>query len=466
MNLENQDVVVLGAGRSGFAAARLAASRGASVVVLDTASGDQAAAIEKRAADQLPANCTLVTGDAAENYDVDHALLVTSPGIRLDKGWGMKVASRASLVMGEIELAWRFLPPHVKVVGITGTNGKTTTTSMVGAMARANGLVAVEAGNIGLPLAEVVLDHPDVQLVALELSSFQLETIIDFRPDVVVWVNFAPDHLDRYMSLEDYRLAKERIFENLGDGDPVVAPVSEADDLPLRDLALTSFTVTPGHATDADITVDAEGTLAIRGRKAANVNDWNVRGRHNYANAAAALGACLALGLDEAHCFEAMMSFTGHPHRFEVVATIDGITYVNDSKSTNIHSLDAALHAEASKVVLIAGGKQKGLDFSVLKPLVHNRARGVVAIGEIRDELARIWQDDVPVVTAQSLDEAVAEASQMAGDQGLVLFSPGTSSFDMFSNYEERGEAFRRVVLNRAAAIGSSNGGNAAVSIN
>ncbi len=445
MNIQDHNVLVLGAGRSGFAAARLAVLKGAGVTILDTVDGDRATQIAQRVNEQLP-SVKLITGDAAKVFDGKADLAVVSPGIPLESGWGQQVTAKALQVIGEIEFGFRFIPEHVKVVGITGTNGKTTTTAMVASMARENGISAIEAGNFGLPLCDVVIDHPDVQLISLELSSFQLETIVTFRPDIAVWLNFAADHLDRYASMEEYRLAKERIFENLSSDDPVVAPYSEINELPLHDLRTISYSISPGMAGEADIAVSTDGVLTIRGREADRVDQWSVRGRHNYANAAAALGACLQLDLDEKHCLAALRHFNGQPHRFEVVDIVRGVTFINDSKSTNLHSLEAALHAEAEKVVLIAGGKDKGLNFSSLAPLVRNRTSAVVVFGENRQKLATWWAGGVPVEVVCELRDAVEKAAELAAPDGVVLFSPGTSSFDMFDNYEHRGECFREAV--------------------
>lgn len=455
MNIKDQTVHILGGGRSGFAAARLAVSKGADVTILDTVDGERATQIAERVSAELP-TVKVFTGEAAENFDQAADLLVVSPGIPLESGWGQKITSKASQVIGEIEFGYRFIPKHVKIVGITGTNGKTTTTAMIASMARENGISAIEAGNFGLPLCDVVLDYPEVQLVALELSSFQLETIVTFRPDIAVWLNFAADHLDRYASMEEYRLAKERIFENLSGDDPVVAPYSEINELPLLDLRTISFSVSPGMAKEADIAVSTDGVLTIRGREADSVDHWSVRGRHNYANAAAALGACLQLDLDEKLCLAALRHFKGQPHRFEVVDTVRGVTFINDSKSTNLHSLAAALHAEVDKVVLIAGGKDKGLNFSSLAPLIQNRTSAVVVFGENRQKLATWWADRVKLTVASDLREAVEKAAELAAPNGIVLFSPGTSSYDLFDNYEHRGECFREEVARLGGRINAS----------
>ena len=453
MDIQNKTVAILGAGRSGIAAARLALREGAQVTVLDTAAGEKAEALREKLLGEFGKSCQLIVGDAARAFDEFQDVLVASPGIPLELGWGQQVSANAGLVLGEIEFGFRHLPDHVKIVAITGTNGKTTTTAMVAAMARANGLQSIEAGNFGLPLCEVATNHEDVQLIALELSSFQLETIIDFRPDVAVWLNFAADHLDRYASLEEYRLAKERIFENLSGDDPIIAPFSEIRDLPLLDLRPISFSVSPGMIGEADLAVSEDGVLTIRGREVDRVEQWSVRGRHNYANAAAALGACLELGLDEKHCLHALRDFMSQPHRFEVVGTLDGVTFINDSKSTNLHSLDAALHAETERVVLIAGGKDKGLNFSSLAPLVHNKTKAVVAFGEIRDKLAAWWTSSTQIEVADDLEEAVTKAAELAAPEGVVLLSPGTSSFDQFRSYEHRGECFRNIVAKLDAGV-------------
>jgi len=224
----------------------------------------------------------------------------------------------------------------------------------------------------------------------------------------------------------------------------------------LLDLHTISFSVSPGMAGEADIAVSTEGVLTIRGREADIVDHWSVRGRHNYANAAAALGACLQLDLDEKLCLAALRHFKGQPHRFEVVDTVSGVTFINDSKSTNLHSLDAALHAEVDKVVLIAGGKDKGLNFSSLAPLVQNRTSAVVVFGENRQKLATWWADRIRLEVVSDVNEAVEKAAELAAPNGVVLFSPGTSSFDLFDNYEHRGECFREEVAKLSERVTAS----------
>jgi len=431
MNLASRHVVVLGAARSGRAAAALALREGARVTVLDTS---PAARLEGLGGVEL------LVGEAARADTRTYDLLVTSPGVDLAAGWGRDVAARCPQAIGETELAARFF--RGRMVGITGTNGKTTTTEMVAGLLAASGLRCLASGNYGLPLSEVVLDHPDTDAVALELSSFQLETVDELRLDVAVWLNFAPDHLDRYPSVAAYRAAKERIFRNLGPAQTAVVPAQE------HALAVRSGARVRTFSVDdpaADFHLD--GRKVVRdGQAVLDLDAVAVRGRHNHANLMAAWAAVEPLGAGDDAARRFFATYRPPHHRFEWVRSLDGVDYVNDSKSTNLHSLETALVAEDRPVVLIAGGKEKGLDFRPLAPLVAARCRAVVAIGEIAPALVAVWGGPVAVTPAPTLEDAVACARALARPGDMVLLSPGTSSFDWFRNYEHRGERFAAIV--------------------
>ena len=443
MELAGKQIAVLGAGGSGYAAAALALSRGASVRVFDSGSPEKlAAAVAKFAALGAPLTC----GEAALEPPHSFDIVVVSPGI--DTAWPIARAFAAASgeLIGEIEFAWRF--NDAPVIGITGTNGKTTTTALIAAMLQAAGLRTIAAGNIGLPFSDVVLSGERYDWVVLELSSFQLETITSLSPRIAVWMNFAPDHMDRYATVEDYFAAKFHLFDYLGE-DALVIRKEECE------LAVDARTTTfSAFSTSSDLGYHAgEITHTASGRRFPFA-DGELQGKHNAENVMAALAVADELGLEWESLVPAIQQFQAPPHRCEKVARLDGALYLNDSKSTNLHSLESALAGQDEPVILIAGGKNKGLDFSELRDLAGRMVRECVCIGEIAGHITEAWAGAVPCHRAADVDEAVATARRLARPGDIVLFSPGTSSFDMFSGYEARGEAFRRAVRDRASANG------------
>lgn len=440
MSLTNQHIAILGGGRSGLAAAELAMREGAGVELFDTVKGAAADALRADCAARLP-GMRVVTGDDAlvppvRRFD----LLITSPGISLVDGWGAAMAATAVKSIGEIEFAWKYF--HGRTIGITGTNGKTTTTEMIRDLLLAAGIKAVAAGNHGMPLAEVVTRHPETTVVALELSSFQLETIENFRPDVAVWLNFAPDHLDRYPSLAEYHAAKLRLFLNLDSTGIAIVPAEESAEIDCHGARRETFST-----GDSTATWHLAGGRVCRGEDPLmSLGDVAVRGRHNHANLLAAWAAAHAIGVGDDVARDVFAAFIPPRNRYEWVACIDGVDFINDSKSTNLHSLETALNAEERGIILIAGGKDKGLDFNAVADTVARRCRAVIAIGEIRPHLHAAFAARVAYAEAVDLGEAVAKARALAQSGDAVLLSPGTSSFDMFRDYAHRGEVFRQVI--------------------
>jgi UDP-N-acetylmuramoylalanine--D-glutamate ligase len=436
-----RQIAVLGAGGSGYAAAALALSLGASVRVFDSGAPEKlAAAVAKFEALGAPLTCGAAALVPPHRFD----LVVLSPGI--DTAWPIARAFAAASdeMIGEIEFAWRF--SDVPVIGITGTNGKTTTTALVTAMLRDAGLRAIAAGNIGLPYSEVVLSGERYDWIVLELSSFQLETITSFSPRIALWMNFAPDHMDRYATVEDYFAAKFHLFDHLRD-DALVIRKEECD------LALDARTTTfSAFSTTSDLGYRAGEIVHPASGRHFPFAEGELQGKHNAENVMAALAIADELGLDWDALVPAIQQFQAPPHRCEKVARLDGALYLNDSKSTNLHSLESALAGQDEPVILIAGGKNKGLDFAELRDLAGRMVRECVCIGEIAGDITEAWAGVVPCHPAADVDEAVATARRLARPGDIVLFSPGTSSFDMFTGYEARGEAFRRAVRDRAAA--------------
>ena len=433
MNLKNKSVITLGAGSSGRAAAELAASMGADVALHD--SRDSITAIPDGV--KTVAHASSVTGDASRCE-----LLVVSPGIDGNSEFVQSYRKHAGEMIGEIELAYRFY--QGRIIAITGTNGKTTTTELVDRILNHCGMTCVPCGNYGKPFSELPLMEEPPEVAALEVSSFQLETIVDFHPEIVIWLNFSEDHMDRYSSLEAYKEAKMRVFENLDQGDDVVIRAGE-------DVGeIKGNVVTFSTEVDADYTLQ-DGWICEGGKKVIDLSMTRLRGLHNAENAMAAYAACSLLGVSAEDANEALRGFAPPLHRCELVGILDGVEYINDSKATNLHALDSALRSQSRPIVLIAGGKEKGLDYSELLTRLEKTTKGVVVFGEIAPQLADTFEpisNTVPTHVATSLEDALSQARSLAEHGDTVLFSPGTSSFDMFSGYEERGDCFRRIVTN------------------
>lgn len=431
MNLKNKHVIVLGAGSSGQAAAALALAEGANVSVHDS----------REMIGGLPDGVTAVpNADVTTGKASRCDLLVLSPGIDGNSEFVKAYEENAAEMIGEIELGYRFY--EGQIVAITGTNGKTTTTELVDRILNHSGISCLPCGNYGDPFSMLPLLENPPAVAALEVSSFQLETIKNFHPDVVVWLNFSADHMDRYPTIDAYRQAKLRIFENLGEEDDVIIRAGEE----VGEVAATVSTFST--EADADYTLQDDWVLH-GGKPIIDLSITRLRGLHNAENAMAAFAACSALGIQPENANEALRGFAPPLHRCELIRTLDGVEYINDSKATNLHALDSALRSQSRPVVLIAGGKQKGLDYSEILPRVEDKAKGVVVFGEIAEQLADALQpvsDSIPVAIATSLEEAVQQAKHMAGYGDTILLSPGTSSFDMFSGYEDRGDCFRRIV--------------------
>ncbi|MEA3146721.1 MAG: UDP-N-acetylmuramoylalanine--D-glutamate ligase [Verrucomicrobiota bacterium] len=433
MNLERTRAAVLGLGSSGDAAARLLRGRGAKVTVFDSG---QPEASKVRALDDL--GIAVVTGGAADLAKADYDLTILSPGIDPVVPLVQNFRRQGADLVGELELAFRFCDRPV--IAITGTNGKTTTTQLIESMLNASGYRTVACGNIGMPFSEAVQRQEEFDFFTVEVSSFQLETISTFRPDIAVWLNLTPDHLDRYPNMAEYRTAKLRIFENQRPSDYAVT--NYADDLP--EVAARRITFS-AYAKGADFIL-AEGTIIFRGEPVLEMKKTHLSGIHNAENLMAALGTAAALKIPWEKAKIGLASYRLLPHRCEVVGEFDEVIFINDSKATNLDALVKALESQPKPVVLIAGGKDKGFEFDSIVDLVHQKAKHVVLIGEMADRIFRTWSEVVPCSRAQTLPAAVDQAREHAIPGDVVLFSPGTSSFDMFKNYADRGNQYRALI--------------------
>jgi UDP-N-acetylmuramoylalanine--D-glutamate ligase len=443
--------LVVGVARSGTAAARLLLRYGASVRAIDRRRKDElqgdASALEERG---VEVRYGTMDPSALDGRD----LVVASPGVPADLPLFRDAARRGVPVVAELELG--FAVARAPIVAVTGTNGKSTTVELLGAMGTNAGRKTEVLGNIGVALSERAEEVPEDGLLVVEVSSFQLELCTRFRPKVGVILNVTPDHLDRHGTIERYAAIKARLFQAQTAEDYRVQPLGE----PRLARLLTGNPSKPLWFGFADPTGDGvwesggvirfrfggrEGTLARR-------DEAPLPGPHNTENLCAAAAAALAVGLPDGAIAKAFREFRGLPHRLALVAEIDGVRYVNDSKATNVDALRRALESFDAGIVLIAGGRDKDGDFASIAALVHERVAHAVYIGEATPKLERAWSQ-VPSTRAKTLEDAVALARSHATPGGVVLLAPGCASFDMFRNFEERGARFEAAVLERKRSL-------------
>src|SRR5438445_1482036 len=436
MRYKNQNIAVLGAGLSGTAAALLLNSEGAQVTVLDSAEEKN---LLKSTIDSLRAQgIRVICRRAADEDSSTYQLAVLSAGIDPAARIARNIYTRKIDVIGELELGWRSC--EIPVIAVTGTNGKTTTAELLAQMLNACGQRTIACGNIGKPLSEVAREKKPFDVLTVEVSSFQLETIHSFHPAISLWLNFAPDHLDRYRSVADYRAAKLRIFENQTVAD--IAVVNAIEKLP----GIRARTVTfSAYVDQADFRL-SQGAIVYRNEGVLRLSDTNLRGLHNIENLMATLAAGMARGLSFREMVPPLCAYEPRPHRCEFVREVGGVGYVNDSKATNLDAVEKALRAQSKPVILIAGGKDKGFTFDPLRALVKEKVRSTILIGEIAESIRSSWSGAVNPEIANSLADAVERAHAIAKPGEVVLFSPGTSSFDMFKSYADRGDQFRALV--------------------
>jgi UDP-N-acetylmuramoylalanine--D-glutamate ligase len=441
--LNNKQVLVLGLGDTGLSALRWLQRQGARLSVADTR--DTPPGIEALK-EELP-QVVIHTGAFTETLFTDIDLVVISPGVALNSPTIQAAIKHGVRVVGDVELFAQYCAKDAKVIAITGSNGKTTVTTLVGEMCKAAGLNTIVSGNIGLPVLDTLtMPTPDVYI--LELSSFQLETTSSLQVDAATMLNLSEDHMDRYESLQDYAVAKARIFYN------AATQVLNRDDAWSMMMArskcaqMTFGLNAPEDNTQLGLSQQDDGVWLMMGDKALiNINDLKIVGLHNAANAMAAVALCRAIGIDYAPIIQTLYNFKGLPHRVEWVANIDDVDYFDDSKGTNVGATCAAIEGLAQKIVLIAGGDGKGQDFSPLAKAVKDNVRAVVLIGRDAPVIESVLLDtDRPLYRAMDLSEAVNIAKKLAQPKDAVLLSPACASFDMFKNYVHRAEVFCEAV--------------------
>ena len=444
MELKNKKILVVGLARSGVAVARFLATQGARVTITDMKDEAALAPFLERLAD-LDIDYELGRHERDSFLMAD--LIVVSPGVPMDIKPLLLAKAQRRPVLSEIELAARFIT--APIIAITGTNGKTTTTTLTGRIFAACGFETFVGGNIGNPLIELVTSKAAVGRVVVELSSFQLEGIVDFRPRVAVLLNITEDHLDRYATFQEYIDAKLRIFENqtaedyavLNIDDPLVA--SCAANLKARVVPMSRLQELAQGIFCRD------GALVFRweGREERFATDsFLLKGVHNIDNIMAALASTLLMGCSAAQALAAAESFAGLPHRMEFVREVNDVAWYEDSKGTNVGSVVKSLESFGPGITLIAGGKDKGGAYAPLAGLVRERVSHLVLIGEAKERIRGALGSLTDTHLADTLEDAVVLAHRLTAPGGVVLFSPACSSFDMFKNYEERGERFKALV--------------------
>jgi UDP-N-acetylmuramoylalanine--D-glutamate ligase len=449
--LTGAKVTVVGLARSGLAAARLCLREGARVTVTDRR---DAAALGRALAGLEGARPVLGGHDLADFEGAD--LVVVSPGVPLANPELRAARARGVEVIGEVELAARFLG-RTPIVGITGTNGKSTTTALAGTLL-ARDRATFTGGNLGTPLCEHVLSGERADVVVAELSSFQLEGIDRLRARVAAILNVTPDHLDRYRDVEDYALAKARLFARQQPGDVAVANARDPRAVAMAGASrgeLHTFGFgepAPGATRDAG---PAAGPAALSFTPAGGppepyrLENRALRGRHNRENAMAAIACARLLGVPPRAVQAGLDAFPGLPHRLELVSERGGVEWVNDSKATNVDSTSvglAAFEPGAPRVVIVMGGRGKGAPYAPLRPLFDGRVKALLTIGEDAPAVERELGDLVPTEPCGTLAEAVRRGARLARTGDVVLLSPACASYDQFESYERRGEAFRRLV--------------------
>ncbi|HTC74270.1 MAG TPA: UDP-N-acetylmuramoyl-L-alanine--D-glutamate ligase [Edaphobacter sp.] len=447
MDLKNKRVLVVGLGKSGLSAAMFLREQGARVTVSDTRS---AVALAKEIPALLEAGIMVESGGHGLLTFRRQDLIVVSPGVPMDTPEVKQVVAFGLPVIGELELASRYL--QGRIVAITGSNGKTTTTTLAGKIFADAGVPTLVGGNIGLPVIDLVAKSTPETVSVLEVSSFQLETIEEFHPWIAVVLNITPDHLDRHGSFETYAAAKARITERQEAGDFLVL---NAEDKAAQMVALKTkaqiFWFSGRRPIKQGAFVHGESILFIprEGAKAEpvmSVSDIHLKGSHNVENVLAAVCTARLAKIPAESIRASVAGFAAVEHRLELVKVVNGVEFYNDSKATNVDAAMKAVASFAGGIHLILGGKDKDSDYTLMSGMLKDRVKIVYTIGSAAEKIERELKGVVKIVSAETLQVAVAKAAKAATIGDVVLLSPACSSFDQFENYEQRGRVFRQLV--------------------
>ena len=450
MTQQGSRILVLGLGLSGLEAAMLARRQGAEVSVLDSA---ETAQLEARAATLKTSGCQVFLSWNQEAWEQAVDYCIISPGIAPESLLGRLAEGLNCPVIGEIEYAFEYI--QCPILAVTGTNGKTTTVELLAHILQSCGMQVAKAGNIGQPLAKLTEVSASLDYIVAEVSSFQLERTLRFAPLGAACLNVTSDHMDRYPDFSGYLEAKLNIFSNVPSARQAV--INQALwELPQVRQCFTnrkpvSFASEAG--SDADYWIENDGLQDRENGQLIQLSETKLRGQHNLENMAAALALCRMIQVPLEDCLKAMRSFAPGAHRLEEVLVHGGITYVNDSKATNpdalIRALETCGKGITGQIILIAGGRDKGMDFSLVLPVLKRYAKAVYLIGETSHQLKEVWQAHLPCQTQVSMADAVQSAIESAEKGDLILLSPGCASQDMYNDYAERGNHFSNTLKRR-----------------
>jgi len=451
MSYQGKSIVVAGAARSGIAAAQFLLTQGARVILTDKKNRSE---LESDIAPLLDlaahsGELVLELGGHRNETFAACAFVVVSPGMPLALPI-FEISRKAGIpIIAEVELAYRHLKG--KIIGITGSNGKTTTTTLVSDLLTGAGLRGFAAGNIGTPLISLAAGSSSEDIYAVELSSFQLEGIQKFKPFIASILNLTPDHMDRYSGFEDYIAAKQRVFMNQDRSDFAVLNADDARTAAMQTTIRARPLMFSRSKTMDSGTFVRNGRVIFRHEESENdlfdLNAISLKGTHNLENVLAACTMAILAGAPPESLEKSVRRFKGVEHRIEFVTELNGVQYFNDSKATNVDATVKSIEAFPGNILLIAGGRDKAGDFTVLKSLVHERVKHLIVIGEAAGKIRKALSDATDVSEAPSMQEAVSICRQLACPGDVVLLAPACASFDMFQNYEHRGRVFKEAVL-------------------
>ena len=444
MELKDKRVLVVGLARTGVATALFCAARSAKVTASDSRTEAEIGDVVARL---RAAGVMLELGGHQEQTFLQQDLIIPSPGVPADAPLLLAARGKGVSIWSEIELAYRFI--QGKLIGITGSNGKTTTTSLVEHILKTAEIPTLLGGNIGTPLISCVDKMSETTVTVVELSSFQLELIDEFRPSVSVWLNLTPDHLDRHRTMESYGTAKGRIFENQTEEDAAVLNADDPATLPYAPTRPRVYWFSRKQRLQQGAFVRGEEIVFRRDEKEEFVlprGDVPLAGEHNLENVLAAVAAARLAGADATAVAKGVRSFAGVEHRLEFVAEIGGVRYYNDSKATNVDATLKALDAFPGRVLIILGGKDKGSDYTVLQERLRRKAIVALLIGTAAEKMEQQIAGSVGIERAGTIERAVEIASHTARSGDVVLLAPACASFDQFQNYEHRGRVFKDLV--------------------
>lgn len=444
MDLKNKKALVVGLARSGISAANLLCRLGARVTITD----------EKRESElsenirKLTKGISLKLGghNGVDIAKVD--LVVISPGVLWDSPFLNKIRENGIRIISEVELAFKYI--KAPLIAVTGTNGKTTTTTLIGEMLKKDDRNVFVGGNIGNPMCEEVLNGSSSELILSEISTFQMEGIETFKPHISVILNITPDHLDRHKSMAEYIALKKRVFINQNTRDYTVFNMDDKITAALSNEGKGErIFFSRIREVDNGAFVRGNNIIFRRNRKeeiVSTLKDLKIIGVHNIENTLASVAVGGICDIPPRLMREVISEFSGIPHRMEFVREIEGIKFINDSKGTNVGATIKSIESFNEPIILIAGGKDKGSDYLPLKPLIEDRVKFLILIGEAKKKMASVMNGFRNILNAESFEEAVNEAFDKAEKGDVVLLSPACASFDMFRDYEDRGEQFRKIV--------------------